>query len=140
MHEAGVVDFVYPDRFGFFKDRRHVAGFQPHRFSEIPPFPTRLRLQTIDLVGLVRHEEPVAYVSDSLPSMEELREAPTRPLDPFEELGLKALRGGDTLFVRDTTGGLRALGAIRSVKQCLACHGGQRGDLLGAFSYTLQAD
>ena len=29
------------------------------------------------------------------------------------------------------------LGAIRSAKQCVQCHGGQRGDLLGAFSYTL---
>jgi hypothetical protein len=141
MHEAGIVEFVYPERFGFVKDRRHVAGFEPHRFGDAPPLrATRLKLQIIDLVGLVRHEEPVAYVSASLPSMEELREAPTRPLDPFEELGLKALRGGDTLFVRDTTGGLRALGAIRSVRQCLSCHGGQRGDLLGAFSYTLQAD
>jgi hypothetical protein len=141
MHEEGVVDFVHPEGFGFLKDRRHVAGFQPHQFSTVPPLPvTRLKLQGIDLVGLVRHEEPVAYVSASLPSMEELREAPTRPLDPFEELGLKALRGGDTLFVRDTTRGLRALGAIRSVRQCIACHGGQRGDLLGAFSYTLQAE
>jgi hypothetical protein len=141
LHEAGVVDFVYPDRFGFIKDRRHVAGFEPHRFGLGPPLRTaRLKLQTIDLVGLVRHEEPVAYVSDFLPSMAELQQAPTRPLDPFEELGLKALRRGDTLFVRDTRGGLRALGAIRSVRQCVACHGGQRGDLLGAFSYTLQAD
>jgi hypothetical protein len=141
MHEEGVVDFVHRQGFGFLKDRRHVAGFQPHQFSEVPPgAAVHSKLQTIDLVGLVRHEEPVAYVSASLPSMEELREAPTRPLDSFEELGLKALRGGETLFVRDTTAGLRALGAIRSVKQCVSCHGGQRGDLLGAFSYTLQVE
>jgi hypothetical protein len=28
------------------------------------------------------------------------------------------------------------LGAIRSTRQCLSCHGGNRGDLLGAFSYV----
>ena len=27
---------------------------------------------------------------------------------------------------------------IRSVSQCVKCHGGERGDLLGAFSYSLQ--
>lgn len=30
-----------------------------------------------------------------------------------------------------------ALGAIRSIEQCTKCHGGKRGDLLGAFSYSL---
>ncbi len=32
------------------------------------------------------------------------------------------------------------LGAVRSAKQCVKCHGGSRGDLLGAFSYTLRAE
>jgi len=30
------------------------------------------------------------------------------------------------------------LGATYGAKQCVACHGGERGDLLGVFSYTLQ--
>jgi hypothetical protein len=30
------------------------------------------------------------------------------------------------------------LGAARSVSQCIKCHDGERGDLLGAFSYYLQ--
>jgi mono/diheme cytochrome c family protein len=32
------------------------------------------------------------------------------------------------------------LGAVRSTRQCVACHGGDRGDLLGAFSYALVSD
>jgi hypothetical protein len=68
--------------------------------------------------------------------MDELRKAPTRPLDEFEAEGLKELRRGEDLFVRDAPSGRRMLGAVRSAKQCVACHGGQRGDLLGAFSYT----
>jgi hypothetical protein len=32
------------------------------------------------------------------------------------------------------------LGLARSVKQCVACHGGARGDLLGAFSYVLRRE
>ena len=38
---------------------------------------------------------------------------------------------------RQTPDGLRILGAIRAAKQCVDCHGGERGALLGAFSYTL---
>ena len=41
------------------------------------------------------------------------------------------------MFVRETSEGVRMLGAIRSVEQCMKCHGGERGDLLGAFSYSL---
>jgi hypothetical protein len=70
--------------------------------------------------------------------MEELRDAPTRSLDPFEAEGLEALRGGKDLFVRGTDKQARMLGAIRATRQCLQCHGGDRGDLLGAFSYTLR--
>src|SRR5262249_50312828 len=34
LHLLSVADFVNPHGFGFVKDRRHVAGFQPHQFSE----------------------------------------------------------------------------------------------------------
>ncbi|MCI0464417.1 MAG: hypothetical protein L0Z62_46375 [Gemmataceae bacterium] len=138
MHQRSVIDFVNPKGFGFIKDRRHVAGFQEHQFGRQPEPTQGWALRTLDLVGLIVHEVPVAYVSANLPRMDELRKAPTRPLDPFETAGLAALRRGEDLFVRDTTDGRRrVLGAIRSGKQCLSCHGGERGELLGAFSYTL---
>src|SRR5262249_24914209 len=95
--------------------------------------------QTLDLLGIVVHADPVVYVTDNLPRMDELRGAPTRPLDDFEQAGLKALRAGDDLFIRDRVEGRRVLGAIRSAEQCVDCHGGERGYLLGAFSYTLTA-
>jgi hypothetical protein len=136
-----------------------VAGFIPHRFSQVPApadhvtmqnntlessadrDPTnRWQVQTLDLVGLLLHDEPVTYVSDHLPAMDELRRAPTRPLDRFETTGLISLRQGEDLFISRDGERLRMLGGISSIKQCVACHGGQRGDLLGAFSYTLQRD
>jgi hypothetical protein len=115
-----------------------VAGFQAHQFSAVPQPERRWRLQHLDLVGLLLHVTPVAYVSAQLPRMDELRTAPTRPLDVWEDAGLASLRSGQDLFVRETAHGLRMLGAIRSVKQCLECHGGEPGTLLGAFSYTLR--
>ena len=50
---------------------------------------------------------------------------------------LEKLRAGEDLVVADAGVNLRILGAIRSARQCVDCHGGKRGDLLGAFSYSL---
>ncbi len=55
-------------------------------------------------------------------------------------MGLIALRHGEDLFASRDGNGLRMLGAIHSFKQCVACHGGERGDLLGAFSYSLKRE
>lgn len=139
MHAENVVDFVDARGFGFFKDRRHVAGFVPHRFRYLSRSKPEWKLQTLDLVGLVVHDSPVAYVSANLPRMDELRDAPTRPLDEFETTALKAIQRGEDLFLRETQEERRLLGSIRSAKQCVNCHGGRRGDLLGAFSYTFAA-
>ena len=125
LHLAGLLDFINSENFGYVKDRRHVAGFQSHRFSKVPDPTEGWRIETLDLVGLLLHKEPVAYVSANLPRMDELKKAPTRPLDRFETSAL------------EKSANLRMLGAIRSAKQCVECHGGRRGDLLGAFSYTL---
>jgi hypothetical protein len=138
IHQDSVADFINPPGFGYVKDRQRVAGFQAHQFSKTPEAKP-WRLQTLDLVGLVVHEEPVVYISAHLPRMEELREAPLRSLDDFETTGLATLQAGEDLYVREGAEVRRMLGAIRSTKQCLSCHGGQRGDLLGAFSYTFAA-
>jgi hypothetical protein len=138
IHCQGVVNFVNADRFGFVKDRRHVTGFRAHQFTYVPGSAERWEVQTLDLVGLLLHDQPLAYVSAHLPRMDELREAPTRSLDGFEASGLERLRRGEDLVVGAAPGRLRMLGAVRSTKQCVTCHGGERGDLLGAFSYTLR--
>ena len=129
--------FANPQRFGYVKDRKHVSGFWPHQFFKVPRTPKRWELQTLELVGLLVHDEPVVYVSDRLPQMSEHRDVPTRPLDDFESFGLKALIDGEDLFATRAGEGIRMLGALRSSNHCVGCHGGTRGDLLGAFSYTL---
>ncbi len=140
LHQDSVVDFVNADNFGFFKDRRHVAGFQEHQISLSPSPSQPWTLQTLDLVGIALHEKPVVYISEYLPRMDELRTARTRTLDDFEAAGLAALERGEELFVRDRGDERRMLGAIRAAQQCLACHGCERGDLLGAFSYRFMQD
>ncbi|WP_020474344.1 hypothetical protein [Zavarzinella formosa] len=137
-HIKGIVDFTYPNAFGYMRDIRHVAGFESHRFSELPAPVLQWEVRRLDLAGLLTHENPVVYVSENLPCMDELRGAPTRSLDEFETPALEKLRQGEHLQVVNSSEGVRMLGAIRCVKQCEECHNSKRGDLLGAFSYTLR--
>jgi hypothetical protein len=136
LHLGGVVDFVNTRGFGYLTPEKQLFGFQPHHFRKVPK--TRAwQVRTLELVSLLMHDEPKVYVTKYLPSMEGVRNIPTRSLDLFETTGLAKLQAGEDLFARETPGGMRMVGAVRSVKQCLECHGGKRGDLLGAFSYRL---
>jgi hypothetical protein len=138
--EESVTQFVFPRGFGDFKDRRHVAGFEPHRFSKTPDLPRRWELRSLELVGLLLEDEPRVYLSKQLPMMtEHRRDVRTRPLDRFEGLGLSRLQAGEDLMIARSGDTVRMVGAIRSLKQCVACHGCERGDLLGAFTYTIAA-
>jgi hypothetical protein len=137
MHSGVVLDFVNPNGWGYVKSRTQVAGFRPHRFGRSPEVIDRWAVTRVDLIGLLKHDKPAVYVSELLPRMDKLKDAPTREVDAFEAEGLRAVRKGDDLFARGTDKDARMVGAIRSVTQCVECHGGQRGDLLGAFSYRL---
>src|SRR5262249_17458005 len=86
LHQKSVLDFVYPEGFGVVKDRRNVYGFNAHQFSAVPRG-ERWETQAVELVGVLVHSQPVVYVSANLPRMDELRKAPTRPLDVFEAAG-----------------------------------------------------
>ncbi len=135
--EDSVFEFVNSRGFGFARDRRHVAGFETHRFSEVPRPTKHWEVQTIELVSLLLHDPPEVYVSDHLPQMDAMHGTPTRPSDRFERVGLDTLRRGEDLFYSESGDGLRMLGAIRNAGQCIVCHDGRRGDLLGAFTYSL---
>jgi hypothetical protein len=136
-HETNVLNFLTPSDFGYARDREHVAGFRPHHFRQGADAPQRWKVERLELVGLLKYDDPVVYLSENLPAMDELRDAPARPLDAFESEALAGLRRGEDLMVQDRPDRLRALGSIRAVKQCLPCHHAERGELLGAFSYKL---
>src|SRR5262249_42135855 len=125
-----------PYGFGWIVDRQKVAGFRAHRFGMVPQA-THWKVQAVELVGILMHERPVVYMSDELPRMDKLVKAPTRLLNTFELRGLEKLQQGDDMFIREIGERLYMLGAVRSVEQCIKCHSGERGDLLGAFSYSL---
>jgi hypothetical protein len=141
-HDEGMLGFLYPRGFGYVKDRANVAGFKPHgfRYFDRTVYENRRwSVQHIQLVGILSHEKPVVYLTDKLPSMEQVRQGKTRTLDYFEEAALSALREGEDLFIASKGETARMLGALRATKTCQQCHDAQVGDLLGAFSYTLRA-
>jgi hypothetical protein len=142
FNQAGISNFLDPNSFGYVKDREHVAGFRPHQFRGMPTLPAGKTEQwaviRLELVSLLKHDAPCAYVTNALPRMEDAKNAPTRPLIPFEEKGLKALKAGDDLATESSGDSIRMLGSLRAGKQCLECHEVKRGDLLGAFSWELQ--
>lgn len=159
FHRADQIAFTDPWSFGDVKDRDHVAGFIPHAFMYQPvvgdpansylhaydpadergvPHSSRWKIARLELVSLLKFDQPAVYVSDHLPRMQDLADAQTRPLTAFEQQGLASLRAGEDLITQVDTNEIQMLGSLRSVKQCLECHAGQRGALLGAFSYRLR--
>ena len=155
LHGRAVVDFANPAGWGLVRGRNQVAGFRPRGFSQLPDEAsgrrsdglqppggmTAWRVETVALVGLLRHPGPVVYVSDKLPAIDRLRgaTAPTRPLDEFEAAGLAKFRAGADDHAVGTAGRLRLVASLRNGKTCADCHGGEVGDLLGAFAYSLRA-
>src|SRR5262249_18745767 len=121
VHDEGLVDFVNPSGFGYIQDRDHVAGFRGHGFSKMPQAKETQRwsIQRLELVSLLKHEQPVAYVSEYLPRMDKLRNAPVRPLDEFETKALEQLERGKDLQVEYTPDRIRMLGSIRALTQCV---------------------
>jgi hypothetical protein len=137
LHDQGQREFLKPERYGYIKSIRQVAGFLSHQFNQVPQ-DTSLVLRRLDLISLLLHDKPVAYVTTQLPKMNELRDAPTRPLELFESTALNALSKGEDLVVNETEKAIWLVGALRASKQCMSCHDVKRGELLGAFSYVLE--
>jgi len=141
-HDGILKSFFHSQGFGYFKDREHVAGFKSHGFRFFSDYFTfkdpKWQVQHVLLVGILQHEQPVVYLTDNLPSMEQVRLGKTRSLDFFEEAAFPSLCEGEDLYIVSKEKTLRMLGAIRATKTCLQCHDAEVGDLLGAFSYTLR--
>ena len=140
LHRINLFGFLYPNGFGYFKDRDHVAGFESHgfRWSPTSPEDVRWRIEHVQLVGILTQDQPLVYLTDKMPSMDQIRQGKTRGLDFFEEVALPELAKGEDLYIVRKNDTLRMLGAIRATKTCQKCHDAEIGDLLGAFSYTLR--
>ena len=135
LHRVSRWDFLDPERMGYVRDRDHVAGFSSHRFTALPavdPPNVVWQVTRLELISLLKHEVPVAYVAKTLPNMDELHNTPTRPLDEFEQEALPRLRADEDVLYIASDERIRMLGSLRAAKNCIGCHSVKRGELLGA--------
>lgn len=150
IHNTTQKTFLDKGRLGYVKDIDNVTGFIGHGFNQLPYDDRRSRegdrtgswvLNRLDLIGIVTHGHPVAYLTEKLPNMEELGDAPTRELTEFETNALGELRQEKDLVFEEQADGdssrLVMVGALRAGKSCATCHSVPYGTLLGAFSYEL---
>lgn len=144
LHEVSRFDFLDTEGFGaVLAPRTQVAGFIEHAFHHHPLEHAKGRpkwsIDRLELVSLLKFDEPRVYVLDHLPRMDQLSSdtAPTRELNEFEAQALAKLRADEDLVVQSEGAEYQMLGSLRAARQCLDCHNVQRGELLGAFSYRL---
>ncbi len=95
------------------------------------------KMRKINLVGLVKHPEPVVYLTDKVPNMKDVKDVPTRELDAFEKAALESLRGGESVKAEKHGKEMRMVGPIYAGNSCVKCHD-QKGEMLGAFTYHLE--
>jgi pimeloyl-ACP methyl ester carboxylesterase len=100
---------------------------------------TRWTVRTVQLVGLTKNPQPVVYLTDRLPKMDQVTEIPTRPLDEFETEALRLVRRGQELHSRADGKQNRMMAPIYADASCVWCHEPQ-GKLLGAFTYEIERE
>ena len=128
-HREAVMLFANVPGWGYVLDRDRVSGFQSHQFDKLPEEPGRpdWQIKRLELVSLLKHDQPSVYISEYLPAMDELREAPVRPLTDFERRGLASLLRGEEIHAEVIAGDVRMVGAIRAAEKCLDCHSVEHG-------------
>jgi len=145
LNQNAVYSFASPDRMGYVRSRDEVTGFEPHLLDAVDWPNSRIsrnadwQITRLELVSLLRQPEPRVYVAANMPNMDQLTDVPTRALNTFEATALPQLTTQEDIVVKYQPGQIEMLGALRAGKTCLECHRGERGKLLGAFSYTLVA-
>jgi hypothetical protein len=96
------------------------------------------RLESLDLIGVGKHPEPVVFLGRRHQTVSMNRQ--TRPLSSFEKRAIAELRAGEDVAVQADDVSRVVVGALRARQDCLKCHGGETGDVLGALSYRLTAE
>jgi hypothetical protein len=141
MHASVVQTFVRSEGLGL--SRMPTV----HR-STIPEFAMGdkvYRVKMAQLIGMENHPQPTAYITPGLsPKKSDLQAAvrqktiQTRPVTPFEKEALSQLAAGKQLAFGTHEGSPVMAGALVTTRECLNCHSGQEGRMLGAMSYTLE--
>lgn len=139
MHSAYVEKFIQSSGFGVSRMTQDLRNY-----SELVLNGQHHVVEKVELIGLVKHPAPTAYLTFSTPPQKRLLTneqvtafIKTRALTTFETNALVELRNGRNEIVGAANGAPAILGGVRARKDCLKCHDGKAGNLLGALSYTM---
>src|SRR6185503_9853938 len=141
MHEAYLTEFTQSKGFGVGR-----AGYihLPDNL-QVPIAGQRFIVRGAELIGWVNNPSPRVYLTaegtplNSIFTNRMLRaKIPTRHLTALETNALAELMAGKDLIVQAAPQAPTVVGAMRAHEQCLKCHEGSVGDLLGAFTYRLK--
>lgn len=145
LHDKILADLFKTEGFGNVVGSKRAIGFEPHGPTDLKreigtstEDAATWQLTRLELVSLLRHDEPRVYVAETIPLMNELEEIPHRALNEFETAALPQLETESDTVIKETPDGAVMLGAVRAGNDCLQCHNGPRGKLLGAFSYEFR--
>lgn len=94
-------------------------------------------VRSLQLVGLVKNPNPVVYESNKMPGMKDVKDLPTRALNVFESQALDAIQTGEAFVALKNGRNIRMMAPIYAGNRCISCHD-QKGQMLGAFTYTLE--
>lgn len=160
LHHAKEWDFAKREGFG----AARIPRVDVRTGQSVTIDDKKYSLTTFELVGLLKHDEPVAYKSPFTGPVKEvpvasgelrvssfrsplvfdkerLDQYPSRPLSEAESDLLKSLKPGVNVVHRVSNDKVVALGALRAVdSSCIKCHDVTKNELLGAFLYTFIAD
>jgi hypothetical protein len=141
-HYQSREDFLAAERMGHVEEYRQAVGFESHQFRFVPEVgggqeKSQWQVTRLELVSLLRHADPMVYVSKELPNMQKLAGVSTRSLTSFEAEALPQLHRDEDVVISKDLNQIKMLGSLRAGENCLQCHSVRRGELLGAFSYEI---
>jgi hypothetical protein len=138
MHATFVQRFEASPGFGF---ARMPTTLRLDRTGVLTIDGAAFAVEQVELIGWMRRQAPVVYVSPGHGGRPILPGA-TREPTPWEAASAESLRAGRGIVCDpdQTEAGLRCVGPLRAKPACLQCHTDRNeGDVLGAFSYRLRA-
>jgi hypothetical protein len=100
--------------------------------SKVRPAPARFAASAPPTTG------PFAYTQPFNVTKAHLQESARRPLRDRELAAIDKLAAGEETVFNESSMPTLLIGAVRASSQCLKCHEGPAGRMLGAFSYSLQ--
>lgn len=123
---------------GSLKFHQHPVQLTPG--GPLDPEDRVWKIQSLQLVGLLKHDTPVVYEQHELVMYVQASQLKTRALNELETVSLEKLQAGTQRVAGwdEPHQRLQFMGAIRAKDRCLKCHEVEPGTLLGAFTYWIE--